>query len=295
MTVAELRSAVRAVVDGPREADWIIGSVLHAPRSALIADGQRAVSATAARRALSRARRRADGQPLQYVTTEAEFCGLPLRVTPDVLIPRPETEELAARVIELVDADDARVVWDVCCGSGAIALAVKRARPHVSVVGFDVSSPALSNAVVNGARLGLPAKWVKADVLADVLTDVLTDVLDPAFADVAADVSKRYGECDIIVSNPPYIGADETTDVAPDVLAFEPAEALFTPDADPLIFYRTIIALAPTVTTRGGRVIFEAHSDRAQRVGDLLREAGFRDVHVRNDDSGRPRTAEGSR
>ena len=292
MTIAALRKLVRGLLAGAnsgsvavvgdivtREADWIIRSILHVPRATLIARAEREVDENAARRVLARAKRRAEGQPLQYVTTEAEFFGLPLRVTPDVLIPRPETEEVTARVLELVDRSDARSVWDLCCGSGAIALAVKHIRPAVSVAGFDNSSPALSTAVVNGARLGLSVRWVKADVL------------DPSFVDIAS----AYGRCDIIVSNPPYIGELETDEVAFDVLAFEPREALFAVGPDPLVFYRRIAALATNVLVPGGSVVLETHVDRAQDVARLLRRAGFRDVNVTVDQAGRPRTVEGSR
>ncbi len=167
------------------------------------------------------------GEPLQYVLGEWEFLGLRMEVTPDVLIPRPETEYLVRGAFEMCPRPP-RVVWDVGTGSGCIAVAVKKQWPSAQVYAFEKSPPALAVAQRNALRHGVDIHWVEGDFL-------------------QMDLS-AWPVPDLLISNPPYLerGVDE---VAPDVARYEPADALYPP-ADPLIFYRKMaeyVCRRPTV------------------------------------------------
>ena len=148
--------------------------------------------------------------------------------------------------------------------------------PGAAVVGVDNSSAALSVAAVNAARLGLDVKWVWSDVLTDDLASTfgVQNVADDGF--------------DVLVSNPPYVAETERKEVAPDVLAFEPSDALFV-SGDPLAFYRRIIAESVRVLRPGGLLVFEVHEDRADKVAATMREAGYANPTVRDDHAGRSR------
>ena len=284
MTVAELRREVADALRGSgepvREADWLVSAMLGTTRAGLIARGGDALDGRTAEwivgRALRMARRRASGQPLQYVVGESMFFGLSLAVGPPVLVPRPETELVLGCVLDLLAGRAECRVADVCTGSGAIALGVKRAMPGADVVGFDHSSAALSIAAVNAARLGLLVDWVHADVMTDDFASVLgvENAADDGF--------------DVVVSNPPYVAEAECDEVAPDVLAFEPPDALFV-SGDPLRFYDRIIAESLRVARPGGLLVFEVHEDRADRVAATMREAGYANPTVRDDHAGRSR------
>ncbi|HRH37806.1 MAG TPA: peptide chain release factor N(5)-glutamine methyltransferase [Flavobacteriales bacterium] len=213
------------------------------------------------------------GEPLQHILGEVEFHGLRLKVSREVLIPRPETEELVERIIASGIAPK-RIV-DVGTGSGCIALALKKAYPEAQVWGVDVSRMALEIACTNAERNGLEVDWQQADVLAD----------DFAFAD----------ELEIVVSNPPYIPSGEADLLDEHVRSFEPHVALFAPDADPLLFYRVIGEKAWSALCPGGHIWFEGHWRHAQAVGDLLSSIGYSDVRVVKDMDGQDRFIHGRR
>ncbi len=164
----------------------------------------------------------AAGRPLQQVLGWWEFRGLRLKVTADVLIPRPETEWLVEGVLQMVGADFSGRVWDVGTGSGCIAVAVKTARPSAAVYGFEVSAPALAVARENAALHGAAVRWVAGD-----------------FLDAA--VWSAVPGPEVLISNPPYLAADDV--VAPSVRDYEPSVALF-PGADVLVFYRALAEVA---------------------------------------------------
>ena len=185
--------------------------------------------------------RLAAGEPLQYVLGYADFLGMRLRVTPDVLIPRPETEELCRRVIASYSSGSAapRAILDLCCGSGCITWAMARAFPDALVVGVDLSAEALTVArsqdVVVGARSGASASRLSPPVF------LQADVLQvPELLQTLKALLNEHGCAgfDLLLSNPPYVRESERTQMRRNVLDFEPEMALFVPDADPLRFYK---------------------------------------------------------
>lgn len=207
------------------------------------------------------------GEPLQYVLGEVTFHGLRLNVGPGVLIPRPETEEL----VEMIIASGIRPerIIDIGTGSGCIALALKHAFPNARVLGLDVSEQALAIAQANAKKTRLEVEWRIGNVL-------------------NATFELEHGT-DLIVSNPPYIPASEASSLTAEVVEHEPAQALFVPEDDPLLFYRAIGVLAFRVLKPGGLLWFEGHWKFSGAVGELLKGLGFASASVEKDMSGNPR------
>ncbi len=265
------------VEDARRTAEWIVEEATGADRAALYARPDVVVEPAEAALVARYVARRAAGEPVQYVLGHADFYGLRLAVTPDVLIPRPETEEVVEEALRRVQATGAPWVLDVGTGSGAIALAVKHERPDAEVFAVDVSPEALAVAASNAARLGLEVTFVGSDALR------------PAFA---ADVPPTF---DLILSNPPYVPEAERASLQVEVRDHEPPSALFVPDADPLVFYRALAGHAGALLKPGGWLVAETHADLGRSVGALWAEAGLEDVDVLPDLAGRDRIAVGRR
>lgn len=207
------------------------------------------------------------GEPLQYVLGHAWFMGMKLHVAPDVLIPRPETEELVDLIRQR--GRDFKRILDIGTGSGCIALALKSHFPHAEVCGADVSDEALRIARRNGADQNLGVEWEHFDVLEDRVKLPLA--------------------LDLLVSNPPYVPRAEENDLEAHVRDHEPHVALFVDDADPLLFYRVIASKGLNVLVPGGELWFEGHYKHAIEVGDLLDQLGYSEVRVLNDLSGSAR------
>jgi release factor glutamine methyltransferase len=185
-----------------------------------------------------------DGQPWQYITGEAIFCGHTFAVGPGVLIPRPETEMLVETAIQYGDTlGRPATVLDACTGSGCIAHSIALARPSWQVSGFDISRAALAYAYKNKALLGSTATIFEADLLGD------TAAIAPP------------NSIDILVSNPPYIPAEEAPTLSKHVRDFEPAIALFAPEGDALVFYRALERLCQWAMVKDGQAFFEIHSE----------------------------------
>ncbi|PHI19882.1 protein-(glutamine-N5) methyltransferase, release factor-specific [Lewinellaceae bacterium SD302] len=206
------------------------------------------------------------GEPVQYITGIADFYGLQLRVTPDVLIPRPETEELVELILEDHPQSKALKVIDIGTGSGCIALALKSQRPEWDITGLEMSRMAGKVAVENGEALGLNVSWTEADILTS----------DPG------------GTYDIIVSNPPYIPPSERDKMDTSALEHEPDAALFVPEDDPLIFYRRIAEWGSGALVAGGHCYFEVNEYKAGEVAEMLRTKAEK-VVVLKDLQGKPR------
>ncbi len=215
-------------IENPRlNAERLLAHVLHSDRLQLYLQFDRILDTREVDRYRALVRRRADHEPLQYLTGETEFMGLPFRVGPSVLIPRPETEVLVDAVLELKPAFGGRtpVVWDVGTGSGCIAVSLARLWPGLQVIASDISGEALALAEENARLNGV----------GEAITFVRHDVFAPERVD--------SGGIDLIVSNPPYISRAEMPDLPRDVREYEPAQAL-TDGGDGLAFYRRILELA---------------------------------------------------
>ncbi len=259
-----------------RNAEWMLEGALGLDRTALLTHLGEPVTPEETLVFEEMMARRLGREPLQYVVGHADFYGLRLRVTPAVLIPRPETEEVVEAALERLADVHAPWVLDMGTGSGAIALALKHERPDAEVFACDISEDALAVAAGNAERLALDVSFIRADALA------------PAFAD---GVPACF---DALVANPPYIPDDEAASLAPEVRDFEPPGALFTGD-DPLLHYRAITGHAARVLKDGGLIVFETHADYAGAVRGLLSESGYADTAVKADLAGRPRIVWGWR
>ncbi|MDR1557156.1 MAG: peptide chain release factor N(5)-glutamine methyltransferase [Tannerellaceae bacterium] len=210
-------------------------------------------------------------EPVQYILGEASFYGLSFRVSPEVLIPRPETEELVARIIH----EHARrkvSILDVGTGSGCIALSLARHLPDSEVTGLDISAGALRIAEENARRNRLSATFVRTDIL---------------LAHQAAEAVA--GEWDIIVSNPPYVKESEKAEMERNVLRYEPPQALFVSDEDPLVFYRAIARLAKKKLKKDGTLYFEINAMLGKETLGALKEEGYRTSELIRDLSGKDR------
>lgn len=192
-------------------------------------------------------------QPIQYILGTTAFCELQLNVRPGVLIPRPETEELVHWILQEQGAQPLKVV-DLCSGSGAIALALKAARPAWELTAVELSKEALTIANQNAKQLDLAVDFIAADVLQDELSG---------------------GPYDIMVSNPPYVRDSERSIMQPNVLEHEPELALFVTDSDPFIFYKRIAALAVKHLKPGGSLYLEINEYLSKELLTALAPFGF--------------------
>ncbi len=217
-------------------------------------------------------------EPVQYVLGTAYFAGMALDVTPATLIPRPETEELARLVLAENPARPgaALSILDVGTGSGCLALALARARPTATVRAVDVSAEALAVARRNAARYAPQVGFEQLDVLAQ------TPAVVP-------------GSLHVLVSNPPYVRERERAAMRPNVLAWEPATALFVPDHDPLLFYRRLAALGRELLGPGGGLYLEINEAFSAETQALLVAQGYAAVRGVADMFGRDRMVVGRR
>ena len=210
------------------------------------------------------------GEPVQYVTGMARFNDLLIKVSPAVLIPRPETVELVQKIGTSLPEEKPVRVWDIGTGSGCIAIALAKHFTNAEVIAFDVSEEALQiareNAESNSAKV----------------TFVQDDVLNPT--------SDYFNQpVDLVVSNPPYVCDSERTAMEANVLDWEPEKALFVPDDDPLRFYRQILTLAKNQMNPDGQVWFEINERMGEEMLSLCREMGFSNAEVLDDFAGKPR------
>ncbi len=206
-------------------------------------------------------------EPVQYVLGRTEFFGLMFKVSPDVLIPRPETEELVEWVLSETPKGEFKLL-DIGTGSGCIAVTLAKMLPKSEVYACDVSGEAIEVAMHNASENGVEVHFFTQDIFAP------------------ASLSDIY---DIVISNPPYVLESEKLMMDERVLDFEPAEALFVPDESPLIFYERIADLSFQILNEQGRLYFEINRSKGDEVLDMLIEKGYCDVEIRSDISGNPR------
>ena len=208
------------------------------------------------------------GKPIQYITGKAWFMGNELLVNENVLIPRPETEELVDWIIEYATIKDkALQILDIGTGSGCIPISLKLALPSCSITGLDISDAALNVASQNASKLNTEISWLQEDILN------------------TAYLPNNY---DIIVSNPPYIPFKENVNMQVQVKNFEPNIALFVTNEDPLVFYRVIARLGKQYLSPNGQLFFELHYDQGKALLALFDEMGYH-AELRQDMFGKDR------
>lgn len=206
-------------------------------------------------------------EPIQYIFGKTEFYGLDFTLTTDVLIPRPETEELVEWIIQSVGNEPLKIL-DIGTGSGCIAVSLAKNLPLAELSAVDVSPEALAVAEENARRSGVSVRFLQENIL---------------------EVDSLGGTFDVIASNPPYVLDSEREDMERNVLDYEPCLALFVPDSDPLRFYRKIGELAFQSLQEGGLLFFEINSRFGSETKAMLQEIGFQDILVKKDISERDR------
>ena len=236
------------------------------------------------------------GEPVQYVTGMARFCDMTLKVSPSVLIPRPETEELVQKICSSLPCHFDQLpmsfqqryvreresmgsvtkrknplrIWDIGTGSGCIAIALAKHFENAVVIAFDISEEALKIAKENAERHGVHVTFVHDDVL-NPQSEYFTQPVD------------------LVVSNPPYVCSSERAAMEANVLDWEPESALFVPDTDPLLFYRQILQLTQKQLSPNGQVWFEINEQMGKEMLLLCQEMGFSEAEILLDFAEKPR------
>ncbi|MFT4801145.1 MAG: release factor glutamine methyltransferase [Flavobacteriaceae bacterium] len=205
-------------------------------------------------------------EPIQYILGDTEFFGLPFRVDNNVLIPRPETEELVDWIVDKTQNNEATIM-DIGTGSGCISISLAKHLPKTKVYGLDVSADALQVAKQNAELNKVDVTFVKADVLDENSWEMI-------FKDVKFDT---------IVSNPPYVRVLEKKLMKPNVVKHEPDIALFVEDEDPLLFYRKIAQLSKIYLKPEGALYFEINEYLSKEMKEMLEFEGFKGVEIRKD------------
>jgi len=220
------------------------------------------------------------GQPIQYILGVTEFYGLPFKVNPSVLIPRPETEELVEWILssiaqsQTLKAESTKQftgsILDIGTGSGCIAISLKKNLSAAQVSAIDVSEGALQTAGENAVLNEVQVNFIHADIL-NIKPEI--EIL----------------KSNIIVSNPPYVTLTDKKQMHTNVTDFEPHSALFVPEHDPLVFYRAIAHFAKASLQPGGLLFFEINESYGKETAELLRHNNFVNIELRQDMSGRDR------
>lgn len=211
------------------------------------------------------------GEPIQQIVGFSDFCGYRYKVTPDVLIPRPETEMLVRRAVEEAARFSRPVrILDLCTGSGCIAWTLAASVPGAEVVGVDISDPALEVA---------RSQYIGHEIREKGMVDpvfVKADVLD-------TEQDFDYGVFDLIVSNPPYVMESEKASMRRNVLEYEPELAIFVPDDDPLVFYRAIARWSERFLAPDGIAMTEINESLGKETEEVFKAAGFHHTGIIKD------------
>lgn len=271
--INEMTATLQPLYD-PREAaaiaSWYVCAKLGMERYELALRGNETLDESLMQEVRRDVERLAEGCPVQYVLGETEFYGLSFTVSPAVLIPRPETEELVQMVVQRY-AGSAPRIWDVGTGSGCIAVSLAKSLKEAKVFATDISSEALTVARANAERNGVGVTFACHDMF---------DIENLPFAEEKFDV---------LVSNPPYIPASDRAAMHRNVVDYEPAQALFVPDEDKLWCYKALASLARRVLAPGGTLWVETYHDYHEEMIDLFARHGFSEIRSLQDLNGRPR------
>jgi release factor glutamine methyltransferase len=250
-----------------QDAEWLLASLLGVERLALYLDPGRRLSAPRVARYLATVERRAAREPLQYLLGWEDFHGVRLSVTPDVLVPRPETEGLVEWALELLRGRPDPAVADLGTGSGAIACAIASARPDADVLAVEASAGALAVASRNVRELGLASR---VRLLA---------------GDLFAPLGSLSASLDLVVANPPYLPSAVIPSLPPEVSRHEPRAAL-DGGPDGMAVLRRIVAGAPPVLKAGGWLLMEIGEEQAGPLASLMAAEGFSGIRARRDANG---------
>ena len=250
------------------DARLLLEEVCGTDRNDLLVHGDREIAPEQSERYLDFIHRRQKHEPLQQITGYQEFMGLRFKVTPDVLIPRQDTEILVEEVMRYLH--DGMHILDMCTGSGCILLSLLKYSNDCEGTGCDISEKALKVAEENAEMLSLNASFVQSDLFENV-----------------------SGKYEFIVSNPPYIPTGVIPTLMEEVRDHEPVSALDGRE-DGLYFYREIVEKAGEYLYLGGMLFFEIGYDQAEKVSSLMRQAGYREVTVCKDLAGLDRVVYGT-
>ena len=277
MTIKELLGLTESLMkdanltDSYRTAVWIFCDVLECAPAYLIAQEDLSLKRDQVAQIQDMAYRCAAHEPVQYVIGKTEFYGLNLSLTPDVLIPRPETEQLVEVSLEVARKIRLRRILDIGTGSGCIAIAMKQAIPEAIVTACDISESALKIASINAEKNNIKLQLVPADLFSQDFVSVVG------------------GEYDLVIANPPYIPEHEYSSLPQMIRDYEPKTALLCGDA-PLTFYQAIIEhMERNLLHHAGILALEVHADYAESVVTLLHQHGVLDVQLKRDLAGLPR------
>ncbi|MBH98289.1 MAG: protein-(glutamine-N5) methyltransferase, release factor-specific [Rhodospirillaceae bacterium] len=263
-------SLLAGSTQSPRlDAEILMGELISCSRSTIIAFPERTLSKSLRKNYELLIQRRAKGIPVAYLMGQKEFYSLVLQVSPDTLVPRPETEMLVDEVISCTSQQQKASVLDLGTGCGAIALAIKQQRPKFRVVAVDSSLDALLVAIENGARLGLEVEWICSSWLDSI----------------------KHCCFDFVVSNPPYVETKKIGLISSE-LSYEPKKAL-DGGVDGLDSIRQITANLGSVINHGGKIFFEHGYEQAPVVAKLLQDSGFFNVKTKKDLAGFARMTSG--
>lgn len=253
----------------------VIAEITRLSRASIKAFPERALTAEQSEHIKNILAELKTGKPVQYILGVTEFYGLPFKVNPYVLIPRPETEELVEWILssegERLKVKSERFsILDIGTGSGCIAISLKKNLQDADVSAIDISEGALQMAKENAVLNEVEVNFIQADILNIKPTN-------------------EEAQYAIIVSNPPYVTLDDKKQMHSNVTDFEPHTALFVPEHDPLIFYRAIADFALNNLISGGLLYFEINENQGKETVELLAGKGFKNIVLRKDMSGRDR------
>lgn len=241
---------------------WTIESYFNLSRSKFKLIDDRVLAQNEIEFLLDVIKRLSNNEPIQYIFGETTFYDLPFKVDKNCLIPRPETEELVNWVLE----NPKSKILDLGTGSGCIAISVKK-NCNADVSAIDISEKALELASYNAIKNNVSIKFSKEDIF---------------------EIDKLE-KVDVIISNPPYVLESDKNKMKENVLQFEPHQALFVPDEDPLKFYKKIISIAKKSLNKNGYIYFEIHENKANEIIDLFCENYFSNIEVKTDLQGKQR------
>lgn len=243
--------------------NWLAESYLGFSRFEVSINGEEEISTEIEAKFSEALERLQNHEPIQYILGETEFYGLPFKVTPHTLIPRPETEELVEWIVSEYKNQKSKIkILDVGTGTGCIAISLAKNLENTKILAIDICSSSLEVARENAALNHVKVNFFQADILK------------------TKSLPQQY---DVLVSNPPYVREIEKQRMQANVLRHEPGEALFVSNEDPLLFYRAIAQLAKTHLTPTGTLYFEINEYLSKEMQRMLEAEGFTDIELKKD------------